>query len=371
MADRKLTIVCAARLHAHQLERHLELLERSDAVGRIIVVRHEPLPERLSKIENRNFGGRSLPLRAFRMFETVREVLRSERVDWVLGFNPVPWGSLAAWAAQQSQTSVCLSLIGRDALQITEPWALPFRRALARARAVTVTGQRMGDDLARFGVSPERVHVLPHSVDLTRFRPRAANEPLPAFDVISVGQLIRRKRMDVLVSAVALARDQGAPVRLAILGRGPEKEPLERLARKLGVEALVTFLEYRSDVEVALRSARAFALVSEWEGVPFALMEAMATGLVPLVTDVGTISDWVRQGENGLIVPVANAAAVARSLIQLFHSDVEDRARMEKVILNERGRLSIDAGVRVWEEILTGERPSISAPVASGAQLPD
>lgn len=285
------------------------------------------------------------------MFESVREVLRSQRVDWVLGFNPVPWGSLAAWAAQQTETSVCLSLIGRDALQIQEPWALPFRRALASAQAVTVTGERMGEGLVRAGISPQKVHILPHSVELARFRPRVASDPLSTWDVISVGQLIRRKRMDVLVSAVGLARDQGAPVRLAILGRGPEKERLERLARQLGVEALVTFLEYRSDVEVALRSARAFALVSEWEGVPFALMEAMATGLVPIVTDVGTISDWVRHEENGLIVPVANAAAVARSFIRLFHGTGEDRARMEATLLEERDRLSIETGAKVWEEI--------------------
>jgi glycosyltransferase involved in cell wall biosynthesis len=281
----------------------------------------------------------------------VRDAVVRERVDWVLGFNPVPWGSLALLGAAGTQARVALSMIGRDALQVKKLWAAPFREALRRADAVTVTGDKMGREIAKFGVRPERVHVLPHSVDLARFRPSAASDPAPAFDVISVGQLIRRKRMDVLITAVALSRDQGAPVRLAILGRGPEKASLERLARQLGVEGLVTFLEYRDDVEVALRSARAFALVSEWEGVPFALMEAMATGLVPIVTDVGTISDWVRSGENGLIVPVRHAPAVARAFISLFYENLELRASLERRLLEERERLSIESGVRVWESI--------------------
>lgn len=351
MGERKLTVLCAAKLHENQLERHLELLERSERVGRILVVRHKPLPERLSKLENLSFGSGSLPRRAYRMAETVRDAVVGERVDWVLGFNPVPWGSLALLGAAGTQARVALSMIGRDALQVQKLWAAPFREALRRADAVTVTGEKMGREVERFGVRPERLHVLPHSVDLRRFRPTAASDPAPVFDVISVGQLIRRKRMDILISAVALARDQGAPVRLAILGRGPDKEALERLARKLGVESLVTFLDYRDDVEVALRGARAFALVSEWEGVPFALMEAMATGLVPIVTDVGTISDWVRPGQNGVIVPVRNAPAVARAFIRLFHENLEERAEMERCLLAERERLSIESGVRVWEKI--------------------
>lgn len=351
MGERKLTVLCAAKLHENQLERHLELLERSERVGRIIVVRHEPLRPRLSKLENLSFGSGSFARRAYKMVETVRGVVARERVDWVLGFNPVPWGSLALLGAAGTQARVALSMIGRDALQVQKLWAAPFREALRRADAVTVTGEKMGREVERFGVRPERLHVLPHSVDLRRFRPSAASDPPPAFDVISVGQLIRRKRMDILISAVALARDQGAPVRLGILGRGPEMAALERLTRKLAVEGLVTFLEYRDDVEVALRGARAFALVSEWEGVPFALMEAMATGLVPIVTDVGTIGDWVRPGENGVIVPVRNAPAVARAFISLFHENLEERAEMERCLLAERERLSIESGVRVWEKI--------------------
>jgi len=346
-----LTILCAAKLHANQLERHLELIERCPLVGRILVVRYAPVPERLSKVHNVPFGAGSVPLSAMRMVQSIGRVADRERVDWVLGFNPVPWGSVAHWAGRRRGLRTCLSLIGRDYQQLHASWGFPFRAALRQATAVTTTGQLMSDGLTRLGVEPARLRVLPHSVDLNRFSP--ADGPL-RYDVLSVGQLIMRKRMDVLIEATRMLRERGMPLKVGILGRGPEEARLRSMVSSAGLEHQVEFLGYRDDVETVIKQARTFVLASEWEGVPFALMEAMAVGVVPVVTPVGTIADWVKADWNGIIVPTGDARTLADRLQRLLQPGSEEWTSMHARLLAERQQLSFDAGVAVWTDIFSG-----------------
>lgn len=348
--SRRLTVLCAAKLHKNQLERHLELLERLELVERIIVVRHEPLPERLSKLENVSFGAGNLARSAIRMLQSVDETLQHRPVDWVLGLNPVPWGALAALVARRRKVSTCLSLIGRDYLQVQRPWALPFVQALRKADRVTTTGRSMLDGVVKLGVAKERTFILPHSVDLERFQPQVG----PAeYEIVSVGQLIARKRMDVLVRALGLLRSRGIQLRLALLGQGPEEAKLRALVSELGLEQQVSFLGYRDDVEKVVAKARLFALVSAWEGVPFALMEAMASGVVPVVTSVGTIGDWVIDGKNGRIVPVDDAARLAEVLFQLQADGGKELEALRRSLLEEREAFGLARGVEVWRRILS------------------
>lgn len=346
------TIIVAAKLHKNQLERHLELFECLPEVRRVLVVRHEPLPERLSKLENYNFESGSMPANAWRMWRSVRELARKESADWVIGFNPVPWGSLGSLAAAGLPTRVCLSLIGRDYQQVQRPLGAPFRAMLRAADAVTVTGERMRQGLLRLGVPAGHIRVLPHSVDLSRFYPTEGEK---RWDVVSVGQLIERKNMHVLIDAVARLAQQGLRLRVAILGTGPLESSLRRRAAERGVAAQIEFLGYRDNVEATLREARAFCLASSWEGVPFALMEAMATGLVPIVTDVGTISDWVRHEENGLLVPVGDVAALADALRRVC-AQPACFASLHQTLLRERQKLGFAHGAAVWRAILQSGR---------------
>ncbi len=344
----RLTLLVAAKLHANQLERHLELFEYIDEVERVLVVRHAPLKQRLSKVENVCFRDGSRVGNAYRMAQTVRDCLSTRSVDLVVGFNPVPWGSVAAWVAGTRGTKTCLSLIGMDYQQVQKPWGRPFLSAVKGADAVTVTGAKMAEGLARLGVSPRRIRVLPHSVDTARFVPCEGKRTV---DVISVGQLIERKRMDIVIDAVSLLKERGTLVQLALLGEGPLETTLRAQAKRLGVQGQVTFLGYRDDVETVLSSARVFCLASEWEGVPFAMMEAMASGLVPVVTDVGTIADWVKDGENGRIIRGNDPAHLAETLGHLL-SGREEFDRLQGRVIAERTKLSFEHGAQIWSEIL-------------------
>jgi glycosyltransferase involved in cell wall biosynthesis len=344
-----LTILCAARLHKNQLERHLELFEHVPEVARVIVVRHESTGETFPKVESRIFRSGSRPLRALRMAREIRTVISQERVDRIIGFNPVPWGAVAYGAASGTGIPRIMSLIGRDFLQVQSWWGRGFLEVLRRADAVTVTGQKMVEGLVEKGVERERLWVLPHSVDTARFVPRVAP---PKYDLVAVGQLIQRKRMDVLIDAVALLAERGLRLKVGILGKGPLDEPLRAQVQQKSIGDLVEFLEYRDDVETVLRASKLFCLVSEWEGLPFALMEAMAVGLVPVVTDVGTISDWVHDGVNGALVPVGDPAALASRIEGLLSNQEAEYTRCHQRLLAQRERLSFVEGARIWRDVL-------------------
>lgn len=340
---RPLTLVCAAKLQPAQLERHLEPLERLDRVARIILVRHAPVAAHLTKVEHVAFTERGVAVDTVQMFRKLDEVLRRERVDFILGFNPVPWGSVAWAAGARHRVPVSISLLGSDFRRLLHPLAQPLWRPLRHSRMVTVTGEKMRAALVERGVAAEHVHVLPHGIDMQRFAP---SDQVPTYDVVFAGQLVAVKRVDVILDAVRRLRDRGRSVRVAIAGHGPLRNELTAQVERLGLSRDVELLGFRTDIETVLRSGRVFVIASESEGTPFALIEAMASGLVPVVTNVGTIGELVHDGVNGRLV-AGDPGAIAAAIEALLGDKAQYDAMRERA-LEVRRTLSLDVATAFW-----------------------
>lgn len=144
------------------------------------------------------------------------------------------------------------------------------------------TAERLAGRL-RAGV---QVTIAPNGVDLERAR-RATAAPGSVSDLVVVSRLLAHKRIDLLIDAVALLREQGHALTCRVIGEGPERAALHAQAHALGVADLV---EFRHDVEShdelysLLKAARLFAFPSEREGFGIALLEALACGLPVLTT---------------------------------------------------------------------------------------
>jgi glycosyltransferase involved in cell wall biosynthesis len=193
---------------------------------------------------------------------------------------------------------------------MTAPHALVTNSPLAR-REVCASGL----------LPEERVFVLPNAVDLAEFAPAVrgtADAPLTA---VHVGRLVPGKRLDVFLRALAAARLAGGRVRGVVAGDGPARAAAEKLARELGLgEESVAFLGTRDDVPALLASADMFVLTSDDEGLPNALLEAMAAGLAVLTTPAGEAARLVEPGASGLLVPFGDPAALAAALLHLAQS---------------------------------------------------
>jgi glycosyltransferase involved in cell wall biosynthesis len=229
------------------------------------------------------------------------------------------------------------------------------------AAHIVTTGERLRlQVIAETGVDPARVTSIPTGIDLARFRPgdRAAARaalslPVQAPLVGIVATLRSWKGHAHLLEAVAgMAR---ADVQLAIVGDGPQRAALEVKARELGLAARTRFAGNQRDVVPWLQAFDIFCLPSYAnEGVPQALMQAMACGLPVVSTPVGSIAELVADGKTGILVPPADPTALRQALEKLIDDAPRRRALGEAALAHARTHLGdavmVDAMIRVFEQ---------------------
>ncbi len=184
----------------------------------------------------------------------------------------------------------------------------------------------------------DKVRVVRCGIDTERF---AAREPVEAdgeLRILYVGRLVAVKGQPVLLEALAGLGRRGVEARLTLVGEGPERASLERLAESLGVSDRVTFTGALSHDRVHEEYARAnaFCLPSFAEGVPVVLMEAMAIGLPVVTTRIAGIPELVEDGVGGLLVRPGRADELEEALARISE-DPELRTR-----LGEGGRAKVE-----------------------------
>jgi glycosyltransferase involved in cell wall biosynthesis len=180
--------------------------------------------------------------------------------------------------------------------------------------------------LARCALDPAKVRVLHNGVDLARLhqhRPRAeVRQELGFPEAARVVGLVARldhwgKGHKEFFTALAALKDR-YPMEALIIGGGRREGEMRRLAADLGLAGRVRFLGQRRDIPDLLAALDIFVLPSHSEGVSLALLEAMAAGLPVIATKVGGLPEVVRDGENGLLIPPQDSAALAQALARLL-----------------------------------------------------
>lgn len=192
------------------------------------------------------------------------------------------------------------------------------------ARVVT-TGEAIRTHLIeRLGLSPASIVSVPTGADISRFQPgdrKRARETLglsPDVPIVGIVATLRSwKGHRFLISAMDDPRLAAA--RLVIVGEGPQDPALREQARASRANDRIVFAGQQEDVTPWMQTFDIFALPSTGnEGVPQALMQAMATGLPVVTTPVGAIPELVKDGESGLLVPPENVAALTDALARLL-----------------------------------------------------
>ena len=138
--------------------------------------------------------------------------------------------------------------------------------------------------------------------------------------ILAVGRLSYEKGFADLLRAVAvLSKANSAPdFRLVLVGDGPEREPLRRLAVQLGIEAKVTMAGFQRDTRPYYSIATLLAVPSHTEGSPNVVLEGMAAGLPIAATAVGGVPEILEPGVTGLMVPPRNPDAMAGAILRIL-----------------------------------------------------
>lgn len=209
-----------------------------------------------------------------------------------------------------------------------------LRWAMARSAATTAVSGATALDLRHtLGVPDEAVRVVPNGIEMPRGRREIVRRELALRDdellIVAIGNLYLVKGHGVLVRALGELEAQGnvPPWRLAVAGRGEEEASLRALADEAGIAQRVHLLGFRSDAPDILAAADLFVMPSLSEGLPLALVEAMATGLPIVASDVGGIPEVVTRDAEAVLVPAASPVALAAAIRSLL-ADPERRSAL-------------------------------------------
>lgn len=175
--------------------------------------------------------------------------------------------------------------------------------------------------------------------------------------LLAVGRLHRQKGYDVLMRAFAAVQKEYPTLKLLIIGEGEDENHLKNLAKSLDLTEQVIFTGMLKDSGRILRRAEVFILPSLWEGMPNALLEAMAAGIPVVATEVGGVPELVLQGATGILVPPGDADALARAITDLCGDPAKARSMGEagRKRVEEHFSLAamLDATERLYRELLT------------------
>jgi len=214
---------------------------------------------------------------------------------------------------------------------------------IARSDHVVAVSDSVSEHVvSHLGAAPEKVTVARNGVDRARFHPGVEVSDHPWLQVVLVGRLIATKGPLLALDAVAEARATGRDIRLQILGDGPLLSAVRRRCAEPDLLGSVEILGSVDDVERWLRRADVALRPSFTEGLPLAVLEALASGTPVICTDVAGNLDAVTDESNGLVVSVGNTAALGAALIRV-HDDRAMLARMSREAVTSAQAFSWEA----------------------------
>ncbi len=218
--------------------------------------------------------------------------------------------------------------------------AVRLRRWLIkRATAIQAISRDLERALLAFGFAPERVHLIPNAIDTERFAPARAERGAirerlgieAGFVACFIGRLVPEKALDTLLDAWSAAIPREASAAIVIVGIGPLEADLRQQATALGIEHQVRFAGFVSAKPLLAdywRSCDIGVLPSAFEGLSNALLEAMASAVPMIASEVSGNVDLVEPGVSGWLFPPRDVPALRRCLASAFQLSPAERDRL-------------------------------------------
>lgn len=239
----------------------------------------------------------------------------------------------------------------------------PVERLMSRFCDAIVT-MNQEDNLRARNFSCKKIYKIPGvGVDLEKFRPPVTEDirgekrkelgiPEDGYVLLSVGELSKRKNQAVVLNAMAKMQDSS--VHYVLCGKGDRQSGLESLVRELNLSERVHFLGYRKDVAQIYHMADCFVFPSLHEGLPFALMEAMESGLPIVCSRIRGNVDLIDEPEGGILCDVHSADAFCRGIQNVRQRDtlamaVRNREKLKEFDLRHVQKIISDILTEVVE----------------------
>jgi glycosyltransferase involved in cell wall biosynthesis len=219
--------------------------------------------------------------------------------------------------------------------------------ALNQFNYVTCPSEELCEIVSAWGVK-KPIKFIPNGIKEV---PLDTNSDEKEFEIVTASRLVKWKNIDLLISSL-----KDSKYKLLILGNGPERNSLEKLAKNLGVD--VTFLgEVTSDsVRQHMSTAKYFALLSSYEGMSFALLQAMSLGLIPIVSNCTGNVEVVDNNVDGFVVELRDLTSIC-DLISKLEADKSLRKKISKNSrLKVKLKYSLESNLQRTTELIMGQK---------------
>lgn len=283
---------------------------------------------RLPVARRRPEHGRAIEMVRYLALATLHapSIAQAARIDGCIAFFSLPSGAAARWLKLRHGSPYLVSLRGSDVpghdrqLDRQHRLTTPLRRAALRhAAAIIANSEGLATTSRR--ADPFPVAVVSNGVDCDLFFPPPTQPKTGPFRILFVGRIHRDKNPRALVEQFcALPRDVRSNCELLMAGAGDEKAALMILAEHAGAADRIRWLGWqpKENLPALYRSANLLVNPSCYEGMPNVVLEAMASGLPVIASDIPGNRSVVEAGVNGLFFPLEQPAKLGTALLQLF-----------------------------------------------------
>jgi glycosyltransferase involved in cell wall biosynthesis len=277
------------------------------------------------------------------------------KVDIIVGIYLYPHGFYASLLGKILNIPVVLILPGTDLKKYLE--TRKNHTLLGHSAFWGVRGSNSMQQLINIGHNKKNIFVLHNVFDFNKYLHPSKMKTRKVYDLVFTGYLRPMKRLDVLLNIILLLKKKGhTSVNCLIVGDGPEKNKLVKLASVLGISHNVAFKPYTKPIKDVLYPSKIFIMTSESEGLPMSMIEAMACGLPVVVSNINDIPDIVDHGENGYLVEPLNVESYAFYLDVLLKDESfchkMGQAAYSKIKKLHENDFSFEHIKKKWETII-------------------
>lgn len=348
-------ILVVALLKPSQVKYKIVPLTKSEQVDEVIIVRRKIGPI-IDKVDYIVLPG-ICDLTLFYLLLTpliIAYQARKRKVDIILSYHFVPHGFFAWLASRLTGIPFIYSQIDLDVQNLTKNkfYKAVILHVLKRAIAINVPGSNSRDFWVKLGINNNKINLLHSTIDT-----EDGFFPLPKpkkYDFIYLGTMEKRKQIGLIIKALAiLKKDLGNDdLKLCIIGKGEDEDELLKLTLNYHLKDNIIFAGYQTNIIEWLNESKIFVMASRNEGIPCAMMEAMACELLPIVPDVADIEDVVKNGVTGVLLKETTPETLYTAMrnVYLNYDKMYEMRKKSRQIIEDNH--SYHSAVNKWNNIL-------------------
>ena len=236
----------------------------------------------------------------------------------------IPTGLIGVLVGSLLKKPVIVTIHGSDSRMAMETSGFlkkVFVYICNKASHLNCVSEVQKNELEQLGISNKKITILPMGVDgtfLEKGEYRKIELNYRPFTILSNRNLLPIYNVSLLIRAIPMVLKEEPDTKFLIAGEGSEKEVLEREAKDLNIHSYIKFLGRVPHEEMPnlLAKANIYVSTSPYDGTSVSLLEALAAGAFPVVTDIPSNREWIADGDNGFLVPKENENMLAKRIVE-------------------------------------------------------